>query len=140
MQPKTQTTLNQLRIGDAFTYIGMLGQVRKEPWRVTARQDKKGKVAVNQIATDRSFVYKYDELKKGTTKVMFLRHTQPLPGEECLLYDLQPGDQFKIPDNPFHTWVLERYGHAFYDIRRTDEAACVKGGMAAKVIFVKHKD
>jgi hypothetical protein len=138
MEFKTQTTLNQLRIGDSFTYIGMFGQKRTDPWRVMARADKSGKVAVNQVVEGKT-VYKYDELKKGTTKVLFLRHTIPLPGEVCLLDDLQPGDQFKMPGDEFDTWVVEKRGHLFFDVRRTTEAACSKGGRAAKVIFVKHK-
>ncbi len=139
MISKTHTTLNQLRLGDSFIYLSRFGQRRTDPWRVMALQDKNGKVAVNQVI-DGKTNYKFDELKKGLTKVMFLRHTIPLPNEECLLDDLKPGDEFKMPDNTFHTWLLVKHGHVFSDVRRTDEAFCVKGGRAAKVIFIKHKD
>lgn len=133
MQPKTLTTINQLRIGDSFVF-----PKRVDPWRVTARADKNGRVAVNQWnAGTEKFIHKFDELIKGSKQVIFLRHTVPVPGEECLVDDLQPGDIFFRPDDVVHEYVLVKHGHQFSDVRRVDEAACIKAGRGAKIIFVR---
>lgn len=133
MNPKTPTTLGQLRIGDSFVY-----PKRVDPWRVTARADKNGKVAVNQWnAGTEKWIHKFDELKKQSTAVLFLRHTIPVPGEECMIDDLNPGDVFYRPDDVVHEYVMVKRGIQFSDVRRIDEAACIKAGVAAKVIFVR---
>ena len=136
MNPKTTTTLAQLRLGDSFVF-----PKRQDPWRVMARADKSGRVAINQISTaDRKPLWKHDELKRGKTEVLFLRHTIPVPGEECLVDDLSEGDLFHMPDEIIHEYQLVKHGHLFSDVRRTDQAYCVKGGRMAKVVFIKHKD
>lgn len=138
MNKNETTTLSSLRIGDAFVFANRFKKT-SDVWRVTARQDKAGRVAVNQVNPDtRQMVHKYDELKRASVRVVFLRHTVPVIGEECLLDDLVPGDRFKMPDDSVHTWILVRHGNQFSDVRRTDHVSCVKGGRAAKVIFVSH--
>lgn len=133
MTPKTTTTLNELRIGDSFVY-----PKRVDPWRVTARADKSGRVAVNQWnAGTSSWIWKQDDLKKGKTKVVFLRHTVPVPQEECMIDDLQEGDVFIRPEDPIHEWILVRHGHIFSDVRKISEAAPSKAGKMARVIFVR---
>ncbi len=133
MDFKTITRLDQLRIGDSFVYIN-----RVDPWRVTARANKSGMVAVNQFnAGTRSFIHKYDELKRGTTAVMFLRHTQPVAGEQCLIDDLQEGSIFYRPEDLIHEYELVRLHYPFSDVRRLDHASPIKAGIFSKVIFLR---
>lgn len=135
MQQKTMTTLNQLRIGDSFVFPR-----RTDVWRVMARADKKGRVAINQIVNGRA-IFAYDELKKGSKEVMFLRHTIPVPGEECFIEDLKEGDRFHMTDDIIHEWEIVQVGPTpqFVTIRRTDQPAPGKAGVLAKVVFISHK-
>lgn len=140
MQSKTITTLDQLRIGDSFVYLK-----RQDPWRVTARADKNGKVAVNQFncqsgVDPKNQLYRHDNLVKGSRQVMFLRHTIPVPGEECLICDLEPGDVFQIPGDTVHDYEIVHQSEAgFATIRRLDQAAPAKAGIHAKAIFIRKK-
>jgi hypothetical protein len=134
MEPRTITTLDQLRIGDSFVY-----RKRLDPWRVMAKADKSGRVAVNQVVNGKTS-WKHDELIRGKKQVMFLRHTVPVAGEECLVDDLKEGDVFFRPEDVVHEFELVKHGHAFSDVRRLDEASCVKAGRASKVIFVRPKN
>lgn len=133
MLHRTKTTLGALRIGDSFVYIK--GNVA---WRVTARKDKKGKVAVNQF-NGKKQINKYDTLKKADTTVIFLQHTVAVPGELIFLENLEVGDVFKRKEDAVHEYVIEKKGIDFYDCRRLDEAAPIKGGRISEVIFVRHK-
>jgi hypothetical protein len=133
MLRKTQTTLAALRIGDSFVYPK--GNVA---WRVTARADRKGKVAVNQFR-GKEPINKYDTLKKKDTKVTFLQHTAPVPGELIFLENLEVGDIFKRKDDSVHEYVIEKKGHDFYDCRRLDQPTPIKGGRISEVIFIRHK-
>lgn len=134
MNHKTVCRLDELRIGDSFVYLK-----RADPWRVMARQDKSGRVAVNQVVNGKP-QWKHDELKRGKTTVMFLRHTKPVPGEECFLEDLAAGDKFqRLDDDLLTEWVVEETGHDFWSVRKMTEAAPVKAGRLAKVIFLNHR-
>ncbi len=135
MDHKTLTTIGELRIGDSFVYKS----TRTDVWRVMALADKKGRVAVNQVHNGKP-IHKYDELIRSKKTVMFLRHTIPVPGEDCFIEDLQPGDVFFQPDDIIHEWVIMETGHDFYKVRRTDQAGPGYAGRLAKVVFVKHKD
>lgn len=92
MERNTITPLGQLRIGDRYCYNN-----RIDVWQVM-RHTPKGKVAVNQIAFGKP-IHKFDEVKAGNILVRFMRHTQPLPGEKCIVEDLQPGDVFFMPED-----------------------------------------
>lgn len=137
MLRKTQTTLEALRIGDSFVYMLKKSQAGNIPWRVTARADKKGMVAVNQFR-GKEKVNKYDKLKKKDTKVIFLQHTVAVPGELIFLENLEVGDIFKRKDDSVHEYVIERKGHDFYDCRRLDQPTPIKGGRISEVIFIRH--
>lgn len=126
------TTLGELRIGDSFVY-----PKRTDPWRVRARADRNGRVAVNQLSTSGKWAYKHDELKKAKTIVLFLRHTVPVAGEPCMLEDLDPGDIFLRPEDSVNEYVLVSKRQLFCDVRKTSEAACIKAGTMATVIFVR---
>lgn len=134
MQRKTLTTLKELRIGDSFVFVK-----KDQPWRVMARADKSGKVAINQVINYNP-VHKYDELRKGNSQVIFLRHTIPVPGEECFIEDLVPGDVFHKTDDIIHEYVVVKRGENFWDVRRMDCAAPEKAGKLAAVVFVRHKE
>jgi len=100
MQRNTITELGKLHEGDRFTYLK-----RVDPWEVI---DTKGtKVAVNQInAATGQRIHKYDDFKSPTIQVRFLRHTKPLPQEECNVGDLQPGDVFFEESNIILEWLV----------------------------------
>lgn len=133
MQRKTQTTLGELRIGDRFVMPN--GNIA---FQVTARADKKGRVAYN-LVVDGKIINRYDTLKNKATPVVFLRHTIPLPQEECFLEDLNEGDIFCMPDNVILEYVLVQKGKDFYTVRRLDQAAPIKGGRLATVLFIRKK-
>lgn len=135
MNPKTLTTLDQLRIGDSFVY-----RRRTDPWRVMAMADKNGRVAVNQIHPEkRTPLWRYDDLKKGKTKVLFIRHTHPVAGEEFFIDDLVAGDIFKREATDVHEWELMKHNVPFSDVRRLDQPSNGKAGMMTKIIFIRHK-
>lgn len=137
MLHRTQTTLSALRIGDSFVYLVKKGKAGNIPWRVTAREDRKGNVAVNQF-NGKKQINKYDLLKKASTQVIFLQHTIAVPGEHIFLENLEVGDVFKRKDDPVHEYVIEKKGHDFYDCRRLDQATPIKGGRISEVIFIRH--
>lgn len=101
MDRNTLTTLGQLRIGDRFHY-----PKRVDVWQVIHKTSTQ--VSVNLPGLGESFVHKYPELKRGTTPVIFMRHTKPLPGERCLFQDLKHGDVFGLPDDVIKEYVVEK--------------------------------
>jgi hypothetical protein len=135
MERKTLTTLGELRIDDRFVY-----PKRGDAWTVTARADRIGRVAINQKRDDGSLVLKYDELKKASTQVIFLRHGSPLEGEECFICDLNTGDTFFKLDDVVHEYEMKEKGHHFSKVRRLDEAAHIMAGNMATVVLVKRKE
>jgi hypothetical protein len=93
MQKKTITSLGELRTGDRFTY----SVKRLDVWQV---MEKKGNhIEVNQMLPGGLPRLKYNEKKNSKTSVVFLRHTDPLPGEECFIEDLKIGDVFFRPND-----------------------------------------
>ena len=139
MEPKTHTTLSELRIGDSFVYENGYPK-RTEIWRVMQLADKRNRVAVNRINADtRKPILRHDVIKKGSVRVVFIRHTVPVEGKECLLDDLEPGDCFCRNDpNDTNTYVLVRHGSLFSDLRRSDGLAPIKASRGATVIFISH--
>jgi hypothetical protein len=99
MQRNIITELGKLHEGDRFAYLK-----RVDPWIV---MDTRGtKVAVNQLDPDGSRIHKYDDFKSPGIQVRFLRHTKPLPQEECIVNDLQPGDVFFENSNVVREWKV----------------------------------
>lgn len=130
MQPKTLTTLGELRIGDRFVY-----PKRVDPWQKMGHT--KNNSAINQIAAhNKQPVHKYNELKKNSTPVVFLRHTALVPGEEFFMEDLSVGDVFKTTESDAEYTVIST-GYPVYTIRQPNGDK-VKAGNVLKVIFVKH--
>jgi hypothetical protein len=99
MERNTITTLGQLREGDRFTYPR-----RVDVWQVVGIVGKH--VEINQFLPWGDPIHKYAQLKKGNVVVKFLRHTLPLPGEECLLTDLQENDVFYFPSDVIAEFIV----------------------------------
>lgn len=139
MEAKTHTTLAELRIGDSFVYENGYPK-RTEIWRVMQLPDSRNRVAVNRINADtRKPILRHDVIKKGSVRVVFIRHTVPVEGQECLLDDLEPGDMCSRPDPDDNaTYVVIRHGSLYTDLRRADGLAPIKASRGARVIFISH--
>jgi hypothetical protein len=139
MNHKTKTTLAHLRTGDRF----VKGHNEKKIQAATVWQllSIGKKYATINVVTDAGHkMYDRDQLENISAKIIFIRHTIPLPGEETLLQNLSIGDVFKKTAGDVHEYILEKTGHQFYEVRRTDLAAHEMGGKLATVIFVRKKD
>ncbi|SEW02147.1 hypothetical protein SAMN05428988_1333 [Chitinophaga sp. YR573] len=107
MERNTVTTLGALRNGDRFHF-----PKRVDIWEVTG--STRNHTSINLPGLNGVFTNKYDDLKKSSTSVVFMRHTQPLQGEQCLYKDLKPGDIFHMTNNiidEFRRGADERIGH-----------------------------
>ena len=91
MKRKTVTTLSELHEGDRYIYKN-----KSEIFEVMKKDGNH--IEVNEIVNEKP-IYKYNVKKNGKTAVVFLRHTKPLPGEECFIEDLHPGDVFWKADD-----------------------------------------
>lgn len=103
MQHKTQTTLGLLREGDRFYFPKDINEV----WQVTSKTPRA--VALNQFINDQK-IYKYDELKKASTPVVFLRHTIPAQGEQWSIEQLRRGDVFHLEGDILTEYIVT-YNH-----------------------------
>lgn len=132
MERNTLTTLGQLRVGDRFRYNG-----RVDVWQVTAQLTSR--TAVN-IPGYSGFLHKYDEMKKNTIQVIFMRHTIPLPGEQCLIKDLQVGDVFHLESNLIKEYQLEAKNPLVLSAANNpaDKSACKLLQETDRVFFVRH--
>lgn len=92
MQRNTITTLAQLRDGDRFTFVG-----KEEVWQKTGAYGTQ--ITFNKFTDSGNQVFKYDEKKLGKTGCRFVRHTVPMPGEDCFVQELKEGDVFYMNDN-----------------------------------------
>jgi len=131
MNQRTFTTLGELRIGDRFVF----GPARVDVWQVVNQTQKHTEVNQYAKATGR-FIHKYDERKKKTTRVLFIRHTVPVPGEEFFMEDLKEGDVFTLPQQSTQ-YTVAKTGDVFYTITQPDGSKG-KAGILTKIIFVKH--
>ncbi|MFL5811411.1 MAG: hypothetical protein ACJ749_17945 [Flavisolibacter sp.] len=102
MERNTLTTLGLLRIGDRFTY-----PKRVDVWQVMSKTSNQ--VFVNQISPFKNAtIHQYDEMKRASTQIKFIRHTKPLPGEEVLVKDLTEGDMFHFADEIEKDFVITK--------------------------------
>jgi hypothetical protein len=101
MQRKTITTADQLREGDRFTF----GPKRLDVWQVMSKTGKH--IECNQPLPNGTPALKYNDKISGRKSVMFLRHTKPMPGEECFIEDLEPGDIFYKHDDIITEYVAK---------------------------------
>lgn len=79
-------------MGDRYHYL-----LKSDVWQVMEHTDKHTKV--NQFIFGERQVHRYHIEKRKSTEVIFIRHTIPLIGEECMLCDLDNGDVFYIDDD-----------------------------------------
>lgn len=70
MERNTITTLGDLLIGDRFTFVKRTDEV----WQVTGKTATH--VSINQFNPAGNQLRKYDELKKRSMHVRFLRHSE----------------------------------------------------------------
>lgn len=100
MKRNTLTTLGELRVGDRFRP----GKKRVDVWEVTSKT--KNYTCINQPGLNGVLIHKYDEQKSNKQQVIFMRHTKPEPGEECLLRDLKPGNVFHLLSDIISEYML----------------------------------
>lgn len=88
MKKNTFTVVGNLRSGDRFRFLTWPSE-----FEVMAQLDFI--TAINEIHGS-GFKYKKEEAIPHLMPVMFLGHTKPQPGEDCLINQLKPGDTFRI--------------------------------------------
>lgn len=90
MKRQTQTTLGKLRQGDRFYFF-----TDKQPVVREVTGFVLGAVKYNKI-NSRSGKHTrfWDRCQPNDRKVMFIRHTDLQPGDECFMYELKDGDVF----------------------------------------------
>lgn len=88
MQHNTITELGILRPGDRFRFVKSY-----EVWQVI--KHTRSHTLIN-LPLGKKMMHKCDAMKKSSTVVTFLRHTIPLPGEQCFVEDLKSGDVFYV--------------------------------------------
>jgi hypothetical protein len=126
MQHRTVTTLKELRIGDVFHFPG-----KDEKYQVTYQS--RTQTGINQPNGKGGLVNKYDSLKPNTKNVVFLRHTRPVPGEQCLFMDLYPGEAFHLPDDIISEYVKTETGV----FNASGHASSLRLSGTDKVVFVR---
>lgn len=134
MQRNTITTLGELRVGDRFSFVK-----KNEVWQVTAI--KKNTTCFNKF-DGKARLLKFDEEKRSTVQVFFLRHTIPVPGEECMIEDLKPGDIFTTFAGDAEWCVREQFTDSVKETKvvrpGTFVFSFIKHGL--KVHYVRHKE
>jgi hypothetical protein len=99
MERKTMAAIEKLREGDRFTY----GPKRLDVWQVMLKNGKH--IEVNQPLPNGKSALKFNEKVNPKKTVMFLRHTKPMPGEECFIEDIESGDIFYKQDDIITEYV-----------------------------------
>lgn len=103
MKRNTTTTMGELRHGDRFYFAG---DSKKAAYQVT--DEKLFKKSSYNIISDGKSAWPYEKEAPHDKGVVFLRHTIPQLGEECVLKDLSDGDVFHLPDNIIDEFRLEK--------------------------------
>jgi hypothetical protein len=129
MERNTITTLGQLRTGDRFTFVK-----KDEVWQVTGSTTTY--VTINKFTSDGKKMIKFDEQRKRTMHVRFLRHTMPQPGEKCLIQELNLGDVFTTVDNIINEYFVREH---FKDQATPDgECKAVKMDDCRAILYMPH--
>lgn len=132
MERKTITTLGKLRIGDRFVFSSGQDKV----YQVT--QIPGGSKVYYNVVIDGVPQQRYDECKSKLAPVLFLRHTQPEPGDQCFIEDLKPGDVFLYSGNAVTEYTMLETGVAYYKVRPVYLSAGFEyAGRLATVVFVR---
>ena len=94
MKRNTTTIIGNLREGDRFFFTAdKEAPIVRE---VTAVKSKKVKYNKINPRTGKH-AWWWDKSRPIETPVMFIRHTQLLPGDECFMHELTDGDVFTRP-------------------------------------------
>ncbi len=104
MKRNTATNFGELRQGDRFYFAG---DSKKIAYQVTDEKFFK-KSSYNLISDQGISAWPYDKEAPNDKGVVFLRHTIPQLGEECVLKDLSDGDVFHLPDNIIDEFRLDK--------------------------------
>jgi hypothetical protein len=126
MQWRTLTRLSELRVGDIFHY-----PKQEEKFQVT--DQTRSHTSINKPDFNGGFISKYDEMVKNTKQVIFLRHTRPEPGEQCLVQDLRPGEVFHTLSDVITEYEKDINGK----IVRTDSQEAPVMKKEDRVVFVR---
>lgn len=93
MRRNTPTKLGMLREGDRFYFMSD----KKPVIRVVIRHAR-NKVWYNKIKSGTGEnAWWFNRSRPIEKPVMFIRHTQLLPGDQCFMYELNDGDVFHKP-------------------------------------------
>ena len=98
MERNTQTTLGQLRDGDRFYFSS---DHKKVSWEV---KEKAG--ATQVLINNPNRPTRFPIPKNKNLAVVFLRHTVPVPGDECQVEELSPGAMFYFPDDVITEYIV----------------------------------
>lgn len=133
MKRNTATTLGQLRIGDRFFFL-----------------TDKGEPVVREVTAHRSDGVKYNKIKPGkgvhgwfwdrkqpvTREVVFIRHTDLLPGDECFMHELNNGDVFLKPGTNKEMRMVDNKGNQV-KVRYVGQTAMLNTSALTTGIFVR---
>lgn len=138
------TTIKQLRIGDAFIFE--LSETA-DVFRLMEKKDYSESVRIQKYFRSDVAPIDKEEYSFASTRVYFVRHTVPVPGEDIYIEDLAPGDKFQlyIPNTKPETGgsnvyceIIEK-GYEFDRFRRIDTGDVGRIGRLTKVIFISHR-
>lgn len=160
------TTIRQLRIGDAFIFE--LSE-NADVYRLLEKKELSESVRIQKYFRSDVAPIDKEEYSFAGTRVYFVRHTIPVPGEDIYVEDLAPGDKFqlyipntkKVEQNPevmVERFPAEQYqekytakggtmvfceimekGFEFDKFRRIDTGDVGRIGRLTKVIFISHR-
>jgi hypothetical protein len=93
MNRNTITAAGSLRLGDRFYKAG---DSKKRTFEVIEKYNEAIKCVEPHLSAEQRDIWQLQKRFRASTEVVFLRHTRPEPGEDCLIDDLRPGDIFHL--------------------------------------------
>lgn len=133
MKPNTATTFAELRVGDRFYFAA---DKQKKVYQLT-REALLGKPFYNHFDGNGNKVWMFDRQSDKNKPVVFLRHTQPVLGEEWPISELKDGDIFHLPDNIVTEYLVIKNRHGVVITQVNAPAENLSFEEATKVIFVR---
>lgn len=99
MKRNTSTIIGNLRVGDRFFFTTDIHPpIVREVTAIRPNRIKYNKI--NPRTGKHTWFW--DKSRPVETPVMFIRHTQLLPGDECFMHELTDGDVFTRPGDKSH--------------------------------------
>ncbi|MGQ0738266.1 MAG: hypothetical protein ACT4OJ_04330 [Bacteroidota bacterium] len=124
-----------LRIGDSF----ILKLIKNaKVWRIV-KHSPGSITAYHYMRSDMRKTGEPVYIHPDTT-VYFIRHTIPLPGEECFVEDLKPNDIITIPELGDKKWYIQHKGYDFDIMQELEGDKEGRIGRLAKVIYLGNKE